>query len=58
MLKNRWDYKKYLPFLIHPKGFNFDQIENEKLIDISKVKSGDVVALEIMTHFQLKPCLR
>ena len=34
------------PFLVHPKGnLNFSDIKNQDEIDLSEVKSGDVVAI-------------
>jgi len=44
-LSERWKNIDY-PFFIHSKGkLHFNQITNQKSIDLSKVNSGDVVAL-------------
>lgn len=44
-LTERWHGIDY-PFLIHSTGaLRFDEITQQKLIDLSEVKSGDVVAL-------------
>jgi long-chain acyl-CoA synthetase len=44
-LKQRWEGIEY-PFLIHPAGkLRFNEIAEQKDIDLSEVKSGDVVAL-------------
>ena len=44
-LKQRWDGIKY-PFLIHSTGeIRFSEITRQKAVDLSEVKSGEVVAL-------------
>ena len=44
-LKDRWDRVDY-PFLIHSDNeFRFSEIIEQKSVDLSNVKSGDVVAL-------------
>lgn len=44
-LKDRWQ-RADSPFLIHPTGeLRFDEIADQKSVDLSDVKSGDVVAL-------------
>ena len=44
-LTDRWHGIDY-PFLIHPTGsLSFSEIAEQKLVDLSEVKSGDVVAL-------------
>lgn len=44
-LKERWEGIDY-PFFIHSKGkLHFNEIANQKSIDLSNVNSGDVVAL-------------
>ncbi len=44
-LKKRWDGIDY-PFLIHSKNqLRFNEISKEHTIDISEIKSGDVVAI-------------
>ena len=44
-LKERWQGRDY-PFLIHSSGaLRFGEIAEQKAVDLSEVKSGDVVAL-------------
>ena len=44
-LSKRWSEITH-PFLIHPKGeLHFSDLANEKSIDLSEIKNGDVVAL-------------
>ena len=44
-LSKRWNGIDY-PFLIHHNGsLRFDEIVNQQYINLSEVKSGDVVAL-------------
>ena len=44
-LKERWDGIEY-PFLVHSKGeLRFSEIAEQASVDLSNVKSGDVVAL-------------
>ena len=44
-LSERWKGIDY-PFLIHANGsLNFDEVTNQQHVDLSEVKSGDVVAL-------------
>jgi len=44
-LTYKWENSKD-PFLIHPSGeLSFDEVSSQEAIDLSEVKSGDVVAL-------------
>ena len=44
-LSERWNGIDY-PFLIHASGsLRFDEVANQQHVDLSEVKSGDVVAL-------------
>src|SRR6056300_1098361 len=44
-LKERWRGIDY-PFLIYPRGsLRFSDIEEQKALDLSEIKSGEVVAL-------------
>ena len=44
-LTHKWENSK-APFLIHPSGeLSFDEVSSQEAIDLSEVKSGDVVAL-------------
>ena len=44
-LSKRWSEITH-PFLIHPKGeLHFSDLANEKSIDLSGIRNGDVVAL-------------
>ena len=44
-LSERWNGIDY-PFLIHANGsLKFDEVANQKHVDLAEVKSGDVVAL-------------
>ena len=44
-LTHKWENSKD-PFLIHPSGeLSFDEVSSQEAIDLSEVKSGDVVAL-------------
>ena len=44
-LKQRWEGLDY-PFLIHSTGeLRFNEISEQKAVDLSGVKSGDVVAV-------------
>lgn len=44
-LKNRWADIDY-PFLIHPDGeIRFNEVSEQTIVDLSIIKSGDVVAL-------------
>ena len=59
-LSERWNGIDY-PFLIHANGsLKFDEVANQKHVDLAEVKSGDVVALigdfnpqSILTPLQL-----
>lgn len=44
-LKKRWEGTNY-PFLIHPiKELRFSELSEQEFVDLSNIKSGDVVAL-------------